>query len=161
VLQGLLTMNHSRPARSGGGLISVLEDLPLLSRHDEVAIAHLASSYDIDFLALTFTRDEADVRSARAFLDGVGLGHTKILAKARALPAVAGLAGCGTVGAWPGRGWREAGRGWLWTDRQAAWEGCQQFQVNGNGGWMRGLGRRGWPQAMPTRHSCLQAGPDA
>ena len=46
---------------------------------------YLAERFDIDFVALTFTQDGADVRAAREALADAGLYETKILAKARHL----------------------------------------------------------------------------
>ena len=49
---------------------------------------YLAERFDIDFIALTFTQDGADVRAAREALAEAGLYETKILAKARQLTMV-------------------------------------------------------------------------
>lgn len=42
---------------------------------------YLSSRFDIDFLSLTYTRDGADVRAARAALKECNLLETKIIAK--------------------------------------------------------------------------------
>ena len=42
---------------------------------------YLSSRFDIDFLSLTYTRDGADVRAARAALKQCNLLETKIIAK--------------------------------------------------------------------------------
>ena len=56
-------------------------DLPLLSDYDKECLTSLASDTDVDFVALSYTRSGEDVRSARAFLDAIGMRETKILAK--------------------------------------------------------------------------------
>ena len=45
------------------------------------AIRDITSQFEVDFVALTFTRDGEDVDSMRDFLDKLGLEQTKILAK--------------------------------------------------------------------------------
>lgn len=81
VLQGLLTVIHSRVHEASEESHVVEADLPLLTQQDVEAVKYLAGKFDIDFLALTFTRSGDDVREARSFLEGAGLGSTKILAK--------------------------------------------------------------------------------
>ena len=49
---------------------------------------YFASRYDIDFVALTYTRDGADVREARRAMHDAGLVETKVLAKVRASGAI-------------------------------------------------------------------------
>lgn len=79
VMDGLLTVTHHSANPEDKG--SMQADLPLLSEHDVHAIRDITSQYEVDFVALTFTRDGGDVDSMRDFLDKLGLEQTKILAK--------------------------------------------------------------------------------
>ena len=78
-MDGLLTVTHHSVNESD--MMSMQADLPLLSEHDVHAIRDITSSFEVDFVALTFTRDGEDVESMRDFLDKLGLEQTKILAK--------------------------------------------------------------------------------
>ena len=55
--------------------------MPLLSEYDKECLTALASDTDVDLVALSYTRTGEDVRSARAFMDSIGMRETKILAK--------------------------------------------------------------------------------
>ena len=78
-MDGLLTVTHHSANESD--MMSMQADLPLLSEHDVHAIRDITSQFEVDFVALTFTRDGEDVDSMRDFLDKLGLEQTKILAK--------------------------------------------------------------------------------
>ena len=78
-MDGLLTVTHHSSNDEDKG--SMQADLPLLSEHDVHAIRDITSQFEVDFVALTFTRDGEDVDSMRDFLDKLGLEQTKILAK--------------------------------------------------------------------------------
>ena len=78
-MDGLLTVTHHSSNEEDKG--SMQADLPLLSEHDVHAIRDITSQFEVDFVALTFTRDGDDVDNMRDFLDKLGLEQTKILAK--------------------------------------------------------------------------------
>ena len=80
VMDGLLTVTHH--SANEEDMSSMQADLPLLSEHDVHAIRDITSQFEVDFVALTFTRDGGDVDTMRDFLDKLGLEQTKILAKA-------------------------------------------------------------------------------
>lgn len=80
VMDGLLTVTHH--SANEEDMMSMQADLPLLSEHDVHAIRDITAQFEVDFVALTFTRDGDDVDSMRDFLDKLGLEQTKILAKA-------------------------------------------------------------------------------
>ena len=79
VMDGLLTVTHHAANQDDKACMQA--DLPLLSEHDVHAIRDITSTFEVDFVALTFTRDGEDVDSMRDFLDKLGLEQTKILAK--------------------------------------------------------------------------------
>eukprot|EP00850_Spirogloea_muscicola_P000411 SM000002S05491 [mRNA] locus=s2:37683:43916:- [translate_table: standard] len=55
--------------------------MPTLSEADKKIISGWGGRNSIDFLSLSFTRHAEDVRTARSFLNSVGLAHTHIFAK--------------------------------------------------------------------------------
>ncbi len=72
-------------------------DLPLLSEHDVHAIRDITTQFEVDFVALTFTRDGEDVDGLRDFLDKLSLEQTKILAKVENQAALYNFAGIATA----------------------------------------------------------------
>lgn len=78
-MEGLLTAYHVE--RSLSGVENLQNGLPLFSERDKACITELAGEFDIDFLLLSYVRDEQDVKDARAFLDSIGLEETKIIPK--------------------------------------------------------------------------------
>lgn len=78
-LEGLLALHIESEGIDGGSASS--PGAPLIGDNDRHCLAALAADYDIDFVALGYTRDGADVRDARAFLHNLGMSNTKILAK--------------------------------------------------------------------------------
>lgn len=51
--------------------------MPLFTVADQKALAELASEFEIDFLALAFTRGEEDIAAARELLAAVGTPGTQ------------------------------------------------------------------------------------
>ena len=80
VLEGLLCVFHAERSH-GGELHNVQNELPLLSDWDKHCIEQLGQEFEIDFINLSYTRTGADVVEARKFLQSIGMGSTKILAK--------------------------------------------------------------------------------
>ncbi len=72
-------------------------DLPLLSEHDVHAIRDITTQFEVDFVALTFTRDGEDVDGLRDFLDKLSLEQTKIMAKVENQAALYNFAGIATA----------------------------------------------------------------
>lgn len=60
------------------------------------------SQFEVDFINLSYCNREEDLYAARAYLDGVGLHQTKLIAKV-------GLRGRARAGGWP-VAWLAAGR---------------------------------------------------
>ena len=59
-LEGLLAVHIEAGGKGGGG-----RDPPLLNTRDKECLLALCQHYDIDFLALGYTRSGEDVRGAR------------------------------------------------------------------------------------------------
>ncbi len=95
VMDGLLTVTHH--SANEEDRMSMQADLPLLSEHDVHAIRGITSQFEVDFVALTFTRDGEDVDGLRDFLDKLGLEQTKILAKVENQAALYNFAGIATA----------------------------------------------------------------
>jgi len=95
VMDGLLTVTHH--SANEEDRMSMQADLPLLSEHDVHAIRDITSQFEVDFVALTFTRDGEDVDGLRDFLDKLGLEQTKILAKVENQAALYNFASIATA----------------------------------------------------------------
>lgn len=95
VMDGLLTVTHH--SANEEDRMSMQADLPLLSEHDVHAIRDITTQFEVDFVALTFTRDGEDVDGLRDFLDKLGLEQTKILAKVENQAALYNFAGIATA----------------------------------------------------------------
>ncbi|GBF93146.1 pyruvate kinase [Raphidocelis subcapitata] len=54
---------------------------PILGDRDKAALKAFGAPNAIDYVALSFTRCADDVRAARSYLDSIGMGGTKIIAK--------------------------------------------------------------------------------
>lgn len=80
-LSGLLTVIHADGAVGDGGMSAAQASLPLFAPTDLDAVADIAASHAVDFLALTYTMTGDDVAAARDALDARGLTSTKIIAK--------------------------------------------------------------------------------
>lgn len=74
-LDGLLTVFHAE--RSEHDLVNVQTNMPLFTGEDKAALKALAAEFEIDFLALAFTRHEDDVNEARQFLHSIRLEYTQ------------------------------------------------------------------------------------
>ncbi|CAD7704436.1 unnamed protein product, partial [Ostreobium quekettii] len=80
VLDGLLTVFHIE-RNEIGPISNKLTTMEVLSESDMAAIKHLGSKFDIDYVAVSYTRDKDDMDTVRKFLDGVGMTNTRIMAK--------------------------------------------------------------------------------
>lgn len=79
-LSGMLTVIHA-DGGGEGGMSAAQASLPLFGADDLAALADIAASHPVDFLALTYTISADDVATARDALDACGLSSTKIIAK--------------------------------------------------------------------------------
>ncbi len=95
VMDGLLTVTHH--SANEENRMSMQADLPLLSEHDVHAIRDITTQFEVDFVALTFTRDGEDVDGLRDFLDKLSLEQTKIMAKVENQAALYNFAGIATA----------------------------------------------------------------
>mmetsp|Transcript_7041 Transcript_7041/g.11978 ORF Transcript_7041/g.11978 Transcript_7041/m.11978 type:complete len:775 (-) Transcript_7041:276-2600(-) len=81
LLDGLLTVFHTERSANMGEQLNVQNALPLLSDYDKDALRLIGREFEIDFISLSYTRTDEDVREARQFLQSIGQHHTKVLAK--------------------------------------------------------------------------------
>jgi pyruvate kinase len=63
-------------------------ELPLMTEHDVACLRAFAGEFEVDFVSLSYCNAAADVRAARATLEALGLGQTKVVAKVERKAAV-------------------------------------------------------------------------
>ena len=80
ILDGLLTV-FIIERNLIGPISNKLSTLDFLAESDKSAIQYLGNKFEIDFVALSYTRDQDDVLGTRKFLDMLGMTSTKVMAK--------------------------------------------------------------------------------
>lgn len=79
-LDGLLTIYHLE-RNPYGQIENKQNELPHLTSLDKEALKKLSNDFEVDFVCLSHTRHNSDLKEARQYLDSIGLSSTKMIAK--------------------------------------------------------------------------------